>query len=230
MSGRLRTGVTGGIALAAGALLVIAAAQGNRAAGRAPIQNPKSKIQNRPASYASSVRPFVAKYCLACHSTKIKAGHLDLQRFTGAAQVGRDPKPWQGVIEHLDVGDMPPRGSLQPSPEEKRRVTAWTRDFLVGLARAESGDPGSVPLRRLSNTEYDATIRDLTGVDLRPAREFPADGAAGEGFTNAAEALTDISPALFTKYMTAAKEVSEHGTFIAFGRTLTGAEIDKLFV
>jgi hypothetical protein len=26
------------------------------------------------------------------------------------------------------------------------------------------------------------TIRDLTGVDLRPAREFPADGAAGEVF------------------------------------------------
>ena len=31
-------------------------------------------------------------------------------------------------------------------------------------------------------------------MDLRPAREFPADGAAGEGFTNAAEALSDISP------------------------------------
>ena len=33
-----------------------------------------------------------------------------------------------------------------------------------------------------------------------------------------------------TAFLAAAKEVSEHGTFIAFGRTLTGAEIDKLFV
>ena len=54
-----------------------------------------------------------------------------------------------------------------------------------------------MPLRRLSNAEFDYTIRDLTGVDLKPTREFPADGAAGEGFTNAAEALTDISPLRF---------------------------------
>jgi len=27
----------------------------------------------------------------------------------------------------------------------------------------------------LSNAEFDNTIRDLTGVDIRPAREFPVD-------------------------------------------------------
>jgi 2-methylisocitrate lyase-like PEP mutase family enzyme len=34
----------------------------------------------------------------------------------------------------------------------------------------------------------------------------------------------------FTAFLAAAKEVAEHGTFSAFGPTLTGAEIDKLFV
>src|SRR5439155_20571453 len=67
------------------------------------------------------------------------------------------------------------------------------------------------------NAEYDATIRDLTDVDLRPTREFPADGAAGEGFTNAAEALTDISPALFTRYLDAAKDVAEHAVLLPDG-------------
>jgi 2-methylisocitrate lyase-like PEP mutase family enzyme len=33
-----------------------------------------------------------------------------------------------------------------------------------------------------------------------------------------------------TAFLAAAKEVAEHGTFSAFGQTLTGAEIDRLFV
>ncbi len=48
-------------------------------------------------------------------------------------------------------------------------------------------------------------------------REFPADGAAGEGFTNAAEALTDISPALLTKYLNAAKEIADHAVLLPDG-------------
>ena len=61
-------------------------------------------------------------------------------------------------------------------------------------AAASAGDPGPVVLRRLNNAQYTYTIRDLTGVDLQPAREFPADSAAGEGFTNAGNAMA-MSPA-----------------------------------
>ena len=99
---------------------------------------------------------------------------------------------------------MPPREKPQPTAEERHQLVAWTRGFLDAEARARTGDPGRTLLRRLSNAEYDATIRDLTGVDLRPAREFPADGAGGEGFTNAGESLSEISPALFARYMAAA--------------------------
>jgi len=112
---------------------------------------------------------------------------------------------------------MPPQGSPQPTDAQKRPVVAWVRDVLKQEARATVGDPGDVPLRRLSNTEYNGTIRDLTGVDLQPAREFPADGAAGEGFTNAAESLTDISPTLLTKYLTAAHEIAEHAVLLPDG-------------
>ena len=91
------------------------------------------------------------------------------------------------------------------------------RGFLDAEARARAGDPGYVPLRRLSNAEYDCTIRDLTGVDLRPTREFPADGAAGEGFTNAAEALTDVSPTLLNKYLNAAKDIADHAVLLPDG-------------
>ena len=75
-------------------------------------------------------------------------------------------------------------------------------------ARKSAGDPGVVLAHRLSNSEYDYTIRDLTGVDLRPAREFPVDPANQEGFDNSGESLT-LSPALMKKYLQAAKQVAE---------------------
>ena len=117
----------------------------------------------------------------------------------------------------LEAGEMPPKEKPQPTAAEKKQLIEWVRGFLDSEARARSGDPGFVPMRRLSNAEYNYTIRDLTGIDLQPTREFPADGAAGEGFTNAAEALTDISPALLTKYLNAAKEIADHAVLLPDG-------------
>lgn len=166
--------------------------------------------ETKPADYATAVQPLLKKYCLNCHSTKAKKGSLDLERFATADDVRKDVKVWQAVIEQVEAGEMPPKDKPQLSEAEKKQLLAWVRGFLDAEAKARTGDPGYVPLRRLSNAEYNYTVRDLTGVDLQPGREFPADGAAGEGFTNAAEALTDISPALLTKYLNASKEIGEH--------------------
>jgi hypothetical protein len=167
--------------------------------------------------FAAEIRPLLAKYCFACHSTDKQKGDLDLERFATLADVRSDLKPWQSLIEQIEAGEMPPKSKPQPTAAEKKRLLAWARGFLVAEAKANAGDPGRVPLRRLSNAEYDNTIRDLTGVNLRPAREFPADGAAGEGFTNAADALTDISPALLTKYLNAAKGIADHAVLLPDG-------------
>jgi hypothetical protein len=169
------------------------------------------------ADYAAVARPLVQKYCLGCHSTKLKKGGLDLERFATPDEVRKDLKPWQGVVEMLEAGEMPPADRPQPTAGERRELAGWARGFLDAEARVRAGDPGHVPLRRLSNAEYDRTVHDLTGVDLRPTREFPADGAAGEGFTNAAEALTDISPALLAKYLNAAKAVADHAVLLPDG-------------
>ena len=178
---------------------------------RQSIRNPGS------TSYASAVQPLIRKYCVTCHSTSTHKAGLDLQQFTGPANMRKDLKSWQGVIDHLSVGDMPPRSMPQPNGSEKSRIIAWVGGFLTTEARATAGDPGEVLLRRLSNTEYNCSIRDLTGVDLQPTREFPADGAAGEGFTNSAESLSDISPTLLSKYFAAAKDISEHAVLLPDG-------------
>jgi mono/diheme cytochrome c family protein len=169
------------------------------------------------ADYATAVQPLIKKYCLDCHSTKAKKGSLDLERFATIADVRKHFKVWEGIIEQIEAGEMPPKEKPQPTADEKKKLLAWIRAFLDAEAKSRTGDPGFVPLRRLSNAEYNYTIRDLTNVDLQPAREFPADGAAGEGFTNAAEALTDISPALLTKYLNASKDIADHAVLLPDG-------------
>ena len=70
----------------------------------------------------------------------------------------------------------------------------------------------------MSNAEYDYTIRDLTGVDIRPGKEFPVDPANEAGFDNSAESLT-MSSLLLNKYLDAARQVSEHLVFLPDGLT-----------
>jgi hypothetical protein len=184
-------------------------------AGAAESVAPPAPLDD--VGFGGSVKPLLAKYCLGCHATAKKEGGLDLERFTNVASIRRDVKPWQHLIEQVEVEEMPPRDKPQPTAEERMRLVSWTRGFLDAEARARTGDPGRTLLRRLSNAEYDATIRDLTGVDLRPAREFPVDGAGGEGFTNAGESLGEISPALLSRYMAAAKEISNHAVLLPEG-------------
>jgi hypothetical protein len=63
-----------------------------------------------------------------------------------------------------------------------------------------------VTARRLNRAEYNNTIRDLLGVDLRPADDFPGDDS-GYGFDNIGDVLT-ISPVLMEKYLAAAEKLA----------------------
>jgi transposase-like protein len=169
------------------------------------------------------VQPLLKEFCISCHSTEKQKGDLDLERFATIEDVKKEPEIWQKALEQMADGEMPPKDKPQLSAEQKHAVSAWITGTLETIGRENAGDPGPVVLRRLSNMEYTYTLRDLTGVvSLDPTREFPADGAAGEGFTNAGAALV-MSPALFTKYLDAAKEVAAHAVFLPHGMEWSGA-------
>ena len=167
--------------------------------------------------YSEQLRPILKQFCLDCHSTSKTEGELDLERFVSLADVRRAPKVWQKVAEMLDNGEMPPADSEQPSNVVRGQLRTWVESYLDAEALANAGDPGPVILRRLSNAEYNYTVRDLTGIDaLNPTREFPVDGAAGEGFTNSGSAQA-MSPSLVQKYLDAAKEVAHHVVLLPDG-------------
>lgn len=167
--------------------------------------------------FGKEVRPLLDKYCIGCHSTEKQKGELDLERFTGFEDVLKVPKVWENAAEQLATGEMPPKKEPQPTLEERQQLRAWIESTLDAIATARAGDPGPVVLRRLSNAEYTYTIRDLTGVEsLDPAKEFPGDSAAGEGFMNVGNALV-MSPSWVTKYLDAAKAVAGHAMLLPDG-------------
>jgi len=159
--------------------------------------------------FAQTIRPFVDKYCVACHSGDSPAGGFDLQSYTSVSLVIRDNPRWAMAAGRLTAKEMPPSSMPQPPAELRQQVIDWIKAMRTEEARKNAGDPGIVLARRLSNAEYNYTIRDLTGVDLQPTREFPVDPANPEGFDNSGESLT-MSPALLNKYLKAAREVGDH--------------------
>ncbi len=168
------------------------------------------------AEFVGEIRPILRESCLKCHSTDEQKGTLDLEQFEKIDDVRRSTRTWLKVAEMLDNGEMPPKDAPQPRAERRKRLETWVADYLKAESLAQAGDPGPVVLRRLSNAEYSYTLLDLTGVDLQPAREFPADGAAGEGFTNTGNALV-MSPALLSKYLDAGKKIAGHAVLLPDG-------------
>ncbi|HLJ91665.1 MAG TPA: DUF1592 domain-containing protein [Gemmataceae bacterium] len=160
--------------------------------------------------FAEVVQPFLKNYCLACHGTQKHEAKLDLSAFTSPAAIAKHSHLWDRVLERLEAEEMPPeRAARHPKPHERREVIECIRELRAQEAHRHAGDPGMVLARRLSNAEFDYTIRDLTGVDIRPTREFPVDPANEAGFDNSGESLT-MSPALLKKYLAAVRLVADH--------------------
>jgi hypothetical protein len=199
------------------AWILAAALLGNASQAQEPRATIPGPEQERLAQeYDRTIRPLIHTYCYECHATDVGEGDVDLEQYTGLAALRAGTKAWMKVADVLGSGEMPPRDAKPLPAADRDRIRDWVRRFLHQEAVAQAGDPGPVMLRRLNNAQYTHTVRDLTGVPLDPAREFPNDSAAGEGFTNAGNALV-MSPALFTKYFDAAKKIAEHAVLLPHG-------------
>jgi hypothetical protein len=75
-----------------------------------------------------------------------------------------------------------------------------------GTSTAPLGGPGRVVMHRLNITEYDNTVHDLLGTDLRLSENFPPDDTA-YGFDNVASALS-ITDVALGYYIDAAKKLA----------------------
>src|SRR5438034_11681331 len=86
------------------------------------------------------------------------------------------------------------------------KKTALLLGFLATLAFADAPTAGR-PLRRLTHSQYNNTVRDLLGDQTRPADAFPQEDFVN-GFKNQTSAQ-DISPLLAEAYNTAAERLAK---------------------
>jgi mono/diheme cytochrome c family protein len=189
--------------LIAGLLCSLAAVGSAFAPQAAP--RPAQPAHSSAGTFETVLAPFVAEYCYRCHGNKKHENELNLEAFASAASLVEHRDAWEEVARKLRAGEMPPLEEDQPEEPQRQAVAQWIERELERIDRAAPPDPGRVTARRLNRTEYNNTIRDLLGIDPRPADDFPQDDS-GYGFDNIADVLS-LSPVLMEKYVTAADRV-----------------------
>lgn len=107
---------------------------------------PASAAAQPAPSFANQVRPFLAKYCLECHSADKTKGGLNLESFKELMKGGDDGpavvtgKPEESrlvrLVEGKDKPKMPPQKAKQPKPEEYAVLRAW----IAAGAKDDSGN------------------------------------------------------------------------------------------
>jgi Protein of unknown function (DUF1592)/Protein of unknown function (DUF1587)/Protein of unknown function (DUF1595)/Protein of unknown function (DUF1588)/Planctomycete cytochrome C len=156
----------------------------------------------RPAPvYSRDVAPLLEQYCLQCHDSTSARGHVVLD-VLGDRIPDKERKPLLlRIAANLRSGSMPPDGKPHPDADELEIINSWLDTALPDGANGSA----RVVVRRLNRHEYNNTIRDLIGLDLHPADDFPSDDV-GYGFDNIGEVLS-TPPILLEMYMAAADRV-----------------------
>ncbi|HEX4277203.1 MAG TPA: DUF1592 domain-containing protein [Bryobacteraceae bacterium] len=152
----------------------------------------------------TSGRPLLDKYCVTCHSDKLKTGGLSLQS-ADLAKVPENAEIWEKVIQKLRVEAMPPQGMPRPD-KATLSVFAASLENAIDKTAATRPNPGHSALHRLNRSEYANAIRDLLALDVDTTTLLPPDDES-YGFDNIADVLK-TSPSLLERYMSASWNIS----------------------
>lgn len=157
------------------------------------------------AASAQEWQGYIDANCVACHSERIKAGDLVLEK-AALAPIAARADLWERVIRKVEAGEMPPPSvPRRPDAHQSAAFVAWLTRTLDEHAAA-SPDAGRPTIRRLTRVEYSNAVRDLLAVDVDPGAQLPPDALA-YGFNNNGDALS-LSPLLLERYMQSARQVT----------------------
>jgi hypothetical protein len=155
-----------------------------------------------PPSFERDVSPLLQKYCYDCHGDGLHKSGVALDAYETAADVRAARKTWESVLRTITRHEMPDAdAAFFPTDAERETIARFVEHELFQLDPARP-DPGRVTLRRLNRAEYNNSLRDLLGIDFKPAADFPPDDS-GYGFDNIGDVLS-LPPSLLEKYLAAA--------------------------
>ncbi|WP_197442808.1 DUF1592 domain-containing protein [Lignipirellula cremea] len=154
--------------------------------------------------FQAEVLPLLKTHCMRCHGAEQQEGDLSLSQLNPDLVQGSDAETWHDVLNKLNLGQMPPAKEPQPTPAERKLLTDWLTSELQHAIDARRSTGGRVVFRRLTNYEYQNTMRDLIGLDLNYAAELPPESTSPEGFQNNGASL-GVSAMQIEYYLQAAR-------------------------
>lgn len=169
--------------------------------GAAPLA---AEAPTRIDEFQSKVKPFLETYCADCHGPDKPKADLSLHNLQGEFTTDKQLERWDGILERLGRAEMPPRDAQQPSDAERKAVAGWIESGLrdyVNRNRSASPAPAT---RRLTNVEYENTLRDLLGFQFEVLDDLPEDPEKLYHFNNTAE-LMRIGPERLKRYLEIAR-------------------------
>ena len=115
---------------------------------------------------ASSLQPFMEKYCIDCHNGDKHKGEVRLDNLDyKIAQYG-SASMWSDVLDTLNVGEMPPKKADQPKKKELTKAISLITDQLLLARKRFSSTDGQITMRHLNKREYYGSINDLIGLNI----------------------------------------------------------------
>ena len=103
---------------------------------------------NLQAQFDGTVKPFVGKYCVACHSGAQPTAQFDLKSYTSIDQVKEDFPRWSLLADRLTDHEMPPKQMPQPPQAMIDQIVDFVHGVRAEEIRRLGGDPGIVLARR----------------------------------------------------------------------------------
>jgi hypothetical protein len=150
--------------------------------------------------FATKVKPFFETYCVACHGPEKKKGQIAFHELKGAIELGDDPENWESILEVLESEEMPPEDERQPSGSDREAIKHWIDHELQNAVRKGSEIKPAPLVRRLTNFEYQNTMRDLLGFELDFVKNLPEDPKKPYHFNNTAEFML-LGPEQIDRYL-----------------------------
>lgn len=168
----------------------------------------ESETSQPVATEAGHVTDFLNRYCVECHNAETSEGERRFDQlplpFTNVDSVIRADE----IIDQLTLRSMPPEDSEQPSDEERIQLINKLRDEVKNAKSLLEGSTSQTVMRRLSNREYENTLRALFGrrVDtLGLTLDFPKENTSQHIDTIGASLVT--SGFLLDQYFQAASRL-----------------------
>lgn len=155
--------------------------------------------------YESTVKPFFTKHCFRCHGPEKSKGKLTLHTLRSDLESGHELDRWELILEMVENGEMPPDDEPQPSDAERAAVAGWIEGGLRAYVEKATQVEVATTTRRLTNFEYQNTMRDLLGFELELAKDLPIDPEKPYHFNNTAGMML-IGPDQLVRYKEAARK------------------------